>query len=310
MENDTLVIFGGICNQTGKKLNDLAVLNLQDFHWSSPFVAGHLPTPRYNHAACVCDTPFHDHAMMIIGGLDNIYCNMDFYKLIETELRDKVQWEILKRPTQMEQLAGEIAGSTLLGHRNYIDELDHIISHERTYGLELEQEIVRLEEEIKLAQVEHVNKIKAKEAENQALEEELTLTLEISKNSVHAINREEQIYEGLIQKSIHLEDILQNTEGYLMSLDKLFAAITKLKFDDTDMQDRALKQLSESSKDEISKAKDLHKGSLQGLRSVYEEFVKLNRYVETDITLNRNLVLEVDKSLEDALTNKVIEDAS
>jgi len=49
-------------------------------------------------------------------------------------LRDKVQWEILKRPTQMEQLAGEIAGSTLLGHRNYIDELDHIISHERTYG--------------------------------------------------------------------------------------------------------------------------------------------------------------------------------
>jgi len=89
---------------------------------------------------------------------------------------------------------------------------------------------VRLEEEIKLAQVEHVNKIKAKEAENQALEEELTLTLEISKNSVHAINREEQIYEGLIQKSIHLEDILQNTEGYLMSLDKLFAAITKRRY--------------------------------------------------------------------------------
>ena len=59
-----------------------------------------------------------------------------------------------------------------------------------------------------------------------------------------------------------------------------------MKFDDTDMQDRALKQLSESSKDEISKAKDLHKGSLQGLRSVYEEFVKLNRYAETDITLN------------------------
>ena len=85
--------------------------------------------------------------MVIIGGLDNIYCNMDLYKLVETgmkkflfqynlvlEIRDKVQWEILKRPTPMETLAGDIAGSTLLGQRNYMDELDHIISHERTYG--------------------------------------------------------------------------------------------------------------------------------------------------------------------------------
>jgi len=72
-----------------------------------------------------------------------------------------------------------------------------------------------------------VNKIKAKEAENQALEEELALTEEIRNNVISAISKEEHIYEGLLQKAVHLEDVIQHTEGYLMSLDKLFTAITK-----------------------------------------------------------------------------------
>jgi len=43
-----------------------------------------LPTPRYNHAACVCDTQYLEKAMIVIGGLDSVYCNMDIYKLVET----------------------------------------------------------------------------------------------------------------------------------------------------------------------------------------------------------------------------------
>jgi len=43
-----------------------------------------LPTPRYNHAACVCDTQYLEKAMVVIGGLDSVYCNMDIYKLVET----------------------------------------------------------------------------------------------------------------------------------------------------------------------------------------------------------------------------------
>ncbi len=50
------------------------------------------------------------------------------------EFRDKVQWEKLTRPSPMEKMASEIAGATLLDQRNYMDELEHIISHERTYG--------------------------------------------------------------------------------------------------------------------------------------------------------------------------------
>ena len=60
------------------------LISLEDFHWSSPFIAGHLPTPRYNHAACVCDTQYLEKAMVVIGGLDSVYCNMDIYKLVET----------------------------------------------------------------------------------------------------------------------------------------------------------------------------------------------------------------------------------
>ena len=53
---------------------------------------------------------------------------------IKIEFRDKVQWEKLTRPSPMEKMASEIAGATLLDQRNYMDELEHIISHERTYG--------------------------------------------------------------------------------------------------------------------------------------------------------------------------------
>lgn len=57
---------------------------IEDFHWSCPFVAGHLPTPRYNHAGCVSETQYNEDAVYVIGGLDTVYCNMDLYKLIET----------------------------------------------------------------------------------------------------------------------------------------------------------------------------------------------------------------------------------
>jgi len=226
-EEDQLMMFGGIDNQTNQRLNDVAVLNLQDFHWSSPFIAGHLPTPRYNHAACVCDTQYLEKAMVVIGGLDSVYCNMDIYKLVETEFRDKVQWEKLTRPSPMEKMASEIAGATLLDQRNYMDELEHIISHERTYGLELEQEIEKLEEDIKLARIEHTKNVEAKEYENHSLEEECALKEEATRNLMFAISREQLIFESLTHKNSNLEDVIQNTESYLIGLDKLFTAVTK-----------------------------------------------------------------------------------
>ena len=56
-----------------------------------------------------------------------------------------------------------------------------------------------------------------------------------------------------------------------------------MKYDDTEDQDRKLKQLSESCRDDVGKAKEMHKASLQNLRSVYEDSDRLTKQATTDI---------------------------
>lgn len=49
---DNVIIFGGIDNIANKVLNETYVLNLTDYHWSAPFTAGPIPSPRYSHCSC------------------------------------------------------------------------------------------------------------------------------------------------------------------------------------------------------------------------------------------------------------------
>jgi hypothetical protein len=46
-----------------------------------------------------------------------------------------------------------------------------------------------------------------------------------------------------------------------------------------------LKLLSESFKDDIHKARDLHKGSLQHLKSAYDQYNDLSKKADTDVTI-------------------------
>jgi len=94
-------------------------------------------------------------------------------------------------------------------------------------SLELEQEIEKLEEDLKLAKIQHTAQVEAKEYENQSLEEEINLKEEAKKNLMFSISREQLIFESLTQKNVNLEEVIQNTESYLIGLDKLFSAITK-----------------------------------------------------------------------------------
>jgi len=55
-----------------------------------------------------------------------------------------------------------------------------------------------------------------------------------------------------------------------------------VKFNEQDEQDRKLRQLSEHTKDDVVKAKDLHKASLQTLKVSYDEYNKLSKQIETD----------------------------
>jgi len=58
-----------------------------------------------------------------------------------------------------------------------------------------------------------------------------------------------------------------------------------VKFNDQDEQDRKLRHLSDLTKDEVSKSKDLHRASLQALKLAYDEFNKLSKQTETDLMI-------------------------
>jgi hypothetical protein len=119
-------------------LNDVYILRLDDFHWSAPFIAGHVPSPRYNNAACAFQLGNGEWDVYIQGGLENTYCQMDMYKLVETDAKQNVEWEKLEEPNYMDALTTDIAGSTILDQKNYISELEHIISMERSYGYDIQ----------------------------------------------------------------------------------------------------------------------------------------------------------------------------
>ncbi len=57
------------------------------------------------------------------------------------------------------------------------------------------------------------------------------------------------------------------------------------KIDESDPTEKRLKLVAESYKDEISKARDLHKGSLQHLKGAYDQYVGLLKRTETDLTV-------------------------
>lgn len=85
-----------------------------------------------------------------------------------------------------------------------------------------------------MAKIQHTIQVEAQEYENQSLEEEINLKEEAKKNLMISISREQQIFESLTSKNVNLEEVIQNTESYLIGLDKLFSAITKRKSENID----------------------------------------------------------------------------
>lgn len=59
---------------------------------------------------------------------------MEMYKLVEVETKEHVEWEKVQPMSASDKVAIDVAGTTILDQKNYLSELDHIISKERTFG--------------------------------------------------------------------------------------------------------------------------------------------------------------------------------
>lgn len=68
------------------------VLTLNDNYWSSPFQAGIKASPRYNHSSCMVNLHSGEKYLVVIGGLDYMFCPMELCILYEAETDEKIEW--------------------------------------------------------------------------------------------------------------------------------------------------------------------------------------------------------------------------
>lgn len=342
-DKSVLLMFGGIDNQTGKHLNDIISLDLNEFKWSSPFVAGHLPMPRVHHASCLYDTPYNGDVVAVIGGLEASYCNMGLFKLVEKEsknngdLRQTKELNMsmmsrkevyvpnavrkdsnasvssVRRDSNASSLASVrkdsiTSNSVYIQYKGHIDDLESSVDRERAHTADLEDEIAKLENEIKHLQEGSKREMRKLREEIGALDDEYTGNYEATKDLFSMIPIEQLIFKKINTKDGLLEDQVQRTESYLIALDKLYLAISRYHTDHRDEHLIRLKKTYEASQDEILQLRDEHKESLWLMRCVYDEHGNLNNKLEAEIENQRNLILDIDKKFSEILVHKDLED--
>lgn len=61
------------------------MLDIEELHWSIPFVASFAPARRYNHAMAWGLNKNSRSQLIILGGIQDSYVGMDLYCLEEVE---------------------------------------------------------------------------------------------------------------------------------------------------------------------------------------------------------------------------------
>ena len=99
---------------------------------------------------------------------------------------------------------------------------------ERDYGLELEQEIKKLEEEVVKANIQKESRIHTLKSDLGKLDENYSVSYDIiTKELFSMIPIEQLICHEINKKNSSLEELIQKITDYLVTLDQLYFAITK-----------------------------------------------------------------------------------
>jgi len=299
------LIFGGLDNQTGKYLNDIIVLDLVEFKWSDPFVSGHLPMPRYNHAACVYETVQKEKSMAILGGLEVSHCNMGLFRLVSKNAGSGASsLNAIENPAPVRK----DLENTLSQQKNTISDLENGISREKENNMALENQINSLEEELSALQAHHRSKVRNATEKIETLDNEYFVNYDNTKNLFSLIPIEQLILTEIGINNSMLEEVIQKSESYLIGLDKLFLAISKYKFDESDQHEVRLRDLFEHSQDEVYKLRDQHRESLYYMKNVYDDYSALSKRVDNDINKLRQQILEIDENYREILIQSETEE--
>ncbi|KRX03256.1 hypothetical protein PPERSA_09268 [Pseudocohnilembus persalinus] len=306
--NRRVIFFGGLDNETSRATNEVNILTLNDFYWSSPFQAGMKAGPRYHHSSCLIENDNNERQMVILGGLDFTFCSMELCILYETDADQVQEWEQLQEPSEIDLVAQEKAGLMIFENKQQINELNDLISQERQKLIKQKEEKELFDQEQKKEQEEQK---KNEEQQKQNLQELQNKNMELKRNMEDIfllIKQEQLLSKELVTKNKLLEITVQKVQDYLMPLDQFFTQLLNNKFDEKDQKEIKLKAMIDEVKDEVLRSRDLHKESLYRLKKNYERINQGLQKSEQDLDKNRKSISQIDKQYEQIICETEVEE--
>jgi len=227
-DNDTVLFFGGLENDTNKGVNDLIYLDLKNMHFSFPFTAGEYPDSRYGHSTCNYIEGGKE-SLMLLGGIDDCFCTMDIYSLLELRRVQGQSWEKIIQKTQYEEDVTQKAIKFVYNARTHNLNLKDILIEEKNKGIVIKENEKKIREEYERTTKKWEKRIEHKDKAIEALDEENAMLCQQMENIMELIKHEQYLSQVLEEKGDLLEDNFKNIQDYMTVCDNTVFTLNRSK---------------------------------------------------------------------------------
>lgn len=142
---DQVLVFGGLENHSNDSLNEVLSLNLIEYQFNHPFVAGEYPLKRYGHASCLITDDLEEDKLFILGGINTDYCTMDIHFLKKRDRKPNQTWERIVEKNDFEDKVMKTANNYIFENIKYLNVLKDLTIEEKSLGIEITKQIKELE---------------------------------------------------------------------------------------------------------------------------------------------------------------------
>mmetsp|Transcript_32056 Transcript_32056/g.55298 ORF Transcript_32056/g.55298 Transcript_32056/m.55298 type:complete len:554 (+) Transcript_32056:487-2148(+) len=277
-----MVVFGGV--ESRKKgvaervfiLNDLFLLDLDNYNWTVPFLGGLCPSRRYGSSMDWGFSSDGKGQLLLVGGLEQTYCGMEVFSLVENEVSSSAQWtqETIEAKTRQKLTT---ADSTLMEQKKRIIELEEQVYDARDYVAAMQKE-----------NQDAVSAFKTEREQAQKQLVQMNMKLDISKNRVQEQNEELQLQAKaaemlkakhvlLDKRAEQLELMVKKAESLLITLDASYNEVITLN------AGSGFRPLRPDKQTELNSRKKKHQDKLMQVRTRYQDLATQLETLEAQI---------------------------
>lgn len=271
LNDDHILFFGGLDNKTHIGLNDLVYFDLKNMHFSFPFTAGEHPEARYGHASCSFMSSNNKESLMLIGGINEGYCTMDIYSLVEIERKEGQFWEKIIQKTPYEEKVTKMASNFAYEARMHNLNLKDLVIEEKAKAIQVNKDEAKQRKEFEATELKWERRLQKRDDSIQKLDEENVALCKEMEALMAMIKQEQYLSQVLEEKGELIEDNFKTMQDYMNIADSSFIGIyQKVKAKKKSGKSRDMKKLLIQQKDNIERNKSAYKDSLLFLKHYYE----------------------------------------